>query len=82
MPTTASDILQWLPPISACKISKDNVWHNRWRVTYPRDAKGTNRVFGALRSEKAAIKELIEWAWAQHAAAGGDNCPFELSAWD
>lgn len=72
---------KYLPKASGCSISRENRWHIRWTAFYPTGAPPHSHskcyVAGDMRSERAALRSCLEWAWAQHEKATG-----VLSPWD
>eukprot|EP00971_Amphidinium_carterae_P349207 6490898-Amphidinium_carterae.1 len=64
-----------------CNLTRELKWHRRWRVHFPK--KGPPNMKTASWSERvterAALLEVLRWAWNQAELLGGAPCTFDLS---
>ena len=68
----------YCPP--ECKISKETQWHARWKISGPfLLEKRVGFVRGDGAGDNAAVIRCLRMAWVAYKAAGGIDCPFDLS---
>lgn len=79
-PELSADALRkFLPMVVGCSMALESLWHTRWRCCYPSSRPPYSKSQSVSNTEDLwpAAKSVIRWAWQQHRAEGGEECPWE-----
>jgi hypothetical protein len=64
-------------------LHQESEWHVRYRATYPKDFPpfSFSRSYAVAdnASQKAALRQCLEWLWGAHFDSTGEACPYDLS---
>jgi hypothetical protein len=71
----------WIPGVSGCTLTFDDVLHMRWKISYPNSEApfSTSCVWGPDITSRTALFHCLQWAWECHQRATGEECPFDFS---
>ena len=73
---------QFIPVRAGCALSQETHWHSRWKITYPTAfppySKGSPYKADDAASVRAALIDVLSWAWAHHESQVGEQCPYDL----
>lgn len=77
----SAQLARYLPKgVPGCVISVETVWDHRVKVSYPKSC--PPYTFSACFAEKSsmrdAAKACIAWAWNEHTAKTGKECPYDF----
>jgi len=65
-----------------CVLSMETEWHCRWKITYPRDVPPYSNSAPYddkdSKSCRAALYQVLRWAWNEHNLLTGEECPWNL----
>ena len=64
---------QLIPEVPGCKLSREEIWHSRWKVTYPtppEERDSHNAMWTETVTPITALKDVLEWVWRQHFKMG------------
>lgn len=73
---TVQGVRALLPPWHPISLSRERMWHSRWRVSCPDGAK-SSATFGGKRAEHEAVAHIVQFAWRKYSEAHpGAHCPW------
>lgn len=73
---------QYTPCVQGCNLHLEELWHTRWKCTYPRaePPRLVSKSFapGSGCSSGDALLHVLRTVWAWHSDATGQPCPYDL----
>ena len=70
----------YLPP--GASLSEETEWHTRFKADYPAlrlpPYKSASYDPLDVKSKRAALSTVLEWAWGEHTFKTGDECPYNF----
>ena len=78
---TAEQLVPYIPVTKGCSITVEGDWHHRFRGWYPKDAppKSHSANFEDGPTMREAARSVLRWLWAEHLAATGQQCPWDIA---
>lgn len=80
--TSCEAAKEYLPRIQGCNLVLEELWHARWKCTYPRQEppRMVSRSFGETCgvSSEDALSFVLRTVWGWHTAQTGEPCPWQF----
>lgn len=73
---TVEEVRAMLPEWHPTAVSRERLWHSRWRVSCP-DKRKSSSTFGPKRTEREAVANVVQFVWHRYSLTpNAAACPW------